>query len=269
MDEIDDTLSIGELAAAGGTTRRALRHYDEIGLLVPAHRTRSGYRRYTPQDARRLGRIQTLAALGLPLRTILAVLAGDDRGELLKAVMRRGTQAEAELSECQRRRENLRQAAVSLEQGGDDAFEITLDALREASLNSVIQTTIPIFAYHDLELVHDHLVEVFGLRPGAMARDTTGNAVHAEVSAPDGSVIWLHRHAPEHGLISPAELPAATGAVTVLVDDVDEHYRRAVDAGAHIDYRPADQDYGLREYGACDPEGGRWYFAHRTDRGGR
>jgi DNA-binding transcriptional MerR regulator len=34
--------SIGELVRESGTTVRALRHYDEIGLLSPGERTTSG-----------------------------------------------------------------------------------------------------------------------------------------------------------------------------------------------------------------------------------
>jgi uncharacterized glyoxalase superfamily protein PhnB len=47
----------------------------------------------------------------------------------------------------------------------------------------------------------------------------------------------------------------------VFVDDVDAHYERVTTAGATVDGPPADRDYGQREYGARDPEGGRWYFA--------
>mgnify|MGYP006174174009 CR=1 FL=1 len=44
------------------------------------------------------------------------------------------------------------------------------------------------------------------------------------------------------------------------VDDVDAHYEQARGAGAEIEYEPMDQPYGVREYGAIDPEGHRWAF---------
>jgi hypothetical protein len=53
MDTTERMLSIGELARSTGMTRRALRHYDAIGLLVPAHRTEGGYRRVAPSIAAR------------------------------------------------------------------------------------------------------------------------------------------------------------------------------------------------------------------------
>jgi DNA-binding transcriptional MerR regulator len=76
--------SIGELARASGLTVRALRHYDEIGLLRASERTASGHRRYTEPDLRRLYRVRALRALGLSLKEIAGVLAGtaDDLGTM-------------------------------------------------------------------------------------------------------------------------------------------------------------------------------------------
>ena len=53
----------------------------------------------------------------------------------------------------------------------------------------------------------------------------------------------------------------ATQNLYVDVDDVDEHYARAVKAGATIIEEPKDTFYGARRYGAEDLEGHRWYFA--------
>jgi uncharacterized glyoxalase superfamily protein PhnB len=119
---------------------------------------------------------------------------------------------------------------------------------------------IPILAYHDIQAVHDYLVDVLGFASAEVERSPSGAVVHAEVRTPDGSRIWLHRHDPEHGLVSPAGV-LPTGGVVVIVDDVDAHYEQARKRGAAIDYPPTDQDYGLREYGARDPEGGVWYVA--------
>ncbi|HEV7933726.1 MAG TPA: MerR family transcriptional regulator [Actinomadura sp.] len=76
--------SIGELARASGLTVRALRHYDEIGLLRASERTASGHRRYTEPGLRRLYRVRALRALGLSLKEIAGVLAGtaDDLGTM-------------------------------------------------------------------------------------------------------------------------------------------------------------------------------------------
>jgi DNA-binding transcriptional MerR regulator len=44
------TWTIGQLAKRTGVSVRALRHYDEIGLLSPVGRTESGYGLYVGED---------------------------------------------------------------------------------------------------------------------------------------------------------------------------------------------------------------------------
>ena len=44
------------------------------------------------------------------------------------------------------------------------------------------------------------------------------------------------------------------------VDDADAHHTQAVEQGAAIVEAPISQPYGVREYGARDPEGHPWYF---------
>ena len=51
---------IGALAAATGLSVRALRHYDEIGLLAPSGRSEAGHRLYSTSDVERLYRIRLL-----------------------------------------------------------------------------------------------------------------------------------------------------------------------------------------------------------------
>lgn len=67
--------TIGRLAQATRTTVRALRHYDQIGLLRPTERTQNGHRRYGPDDLRRLYRIRALRTFGLSLDEIATALA--------------------------------------------------------------------------------------------------------------------------------------------------------------------------------------------------
>jgi DNA-binding transcriptional MerR regulator len=70
-----DLVKIGEFARRAGTNLRTLRYYEEIGLLVPAHRSSGGFRYYRPTDVHRLRMVQTLQELGLPLERIRDLLA--------------------------------------------------------------------------------------------------------------------------------------------------------------------------------------------------
>lgn len=69
------TWRIGEIAELTGLTRRALRHYDDLGLLVPSSRGVGDYRLYDERDLIRLLQIQNLKALGLSLTEIAAALS--------------------------------------------------------------------------------------------------------------------------------------------------------------------------------------------------
>src|SRR5882724_4006984 len=61
---------VKEVAELSGVSVRALHHYDELGLLVPAGRTSAGYRLYDDDDLLRLQQILIGRELGLSLEEI-------------------------------------------------------------------------------------------------------------------------------------------------------------------------------------------------------
>lgn len=68
-----------------GVTSRTLRHYDAIGLLMPAYVGINGYRFYEQPQLLRLQQVLLLRELGLSLETIAEVLTGQrDRVEALR-----------------------------------------------------------------------------------------------------------------------------------------------------------------------------------------
>ncbi|WP_329494298.1 MerR family transcriptional regulator [Kitasatospora herbaricolor] len=64
---------IGELALATGATPRALRHYEQAGL-ISSERAHNGYRVYGERTAVRVGNIRRLLAAGLTLDDVQAFL---------------------------------------------------------------------------------------------------------------------------------------------------------------------------------------------------
>lgn len=77
---------IGEAASRLGVSERALRYYQQIGLLTPSARTAGGLRRYSLGDLERVGRIRELQdLLGFNLDEIRSVLATEDRRQHLRA----------------------------------------------------------------------------------------------------------------------------------------------------------------------------------------
>jgi Hg(II)-responsive transcriptional regulator len=67
-------MKIGELGAAAGVPAATVRYYERRGLLAPATRTRSGYRQYAAEDARRLRFIKHAQQLGYSLEEIQQML---------------------------------------------------------------------------------------------------------------------------------------------------------------------------------------------------
>ena len=97
--------SIGEFARLGAVSIRALRHYDEIGLLLPVEVDPvTGYRSYSAKQLRQLNRIVALKDLGLTLGQIRKLLDGITVDELRGMLLLRRAQLEREL---QRQRHHL------------------------------------------------------------------------------------------------------------------------------------------------------------------
>ncbi|MGN8051305.1 MerR family transcriptional regulator [Curtobacterium sp. 22159] len=67
-------MHIGELAERAGMSLRTIRHYDEVGLLVPTGRTSGGFRVYTEQDLERLLVIRRMKPLGFTLEEMAELL---------------------------------------------------------------------------------------------------------------------------------------------------------------------------------------------------
>src|SRR5260370_10182044 len=89
-------LRIGTFSRGGRVSVKALRHYEAIGLLKPAHVDgATGYRSYEPSQLDDLHRPMVLRALRLPLDRIRALLQDDPSPELMRHLLaeRRATPA--------------------------------------------------------------------------------------------------------------------------------------------------------------------------------
>jgi MerR family transcriptional regulator, thiopeptide resistance regulator len=127
VSDDEPLIQIGELAAAVGLTVRTLHHYDHIGLLVPAQRSQSGRRLYSPQGVRRLYRIVALRRLGLGLAEIGSLL--DASPDLAQAVRGHLEQVEAQLELGRRLRVTLTRILELLDSGHDPGRDEFIDAI--------------------------------------------------------------------------------------------------------------------------------------------
>ena len=70
--------TVKEISELIGISIRALRYYDEIGLLVPTDRTDAGYRLYDEEALEKLRAILFLKELDIPLDTIKEVVNAEN-----------------------------------------------------------------------------------------------------------------------------------------------------------------------------------------------
>jgi len=125
-------VGIGAAAEKAGVSQRALRYYQELGLLTPRGCTPGGLRRYSEDDLARVARIRQLQILlGLNLDEIAIVLRGEDRmAEIRVAYHDEGTSG-AERRELVRESLVLQQdlrATVEAKRQGIEGFLTDLDA---------------------------------------------------------------------------------------------------------------------------------------------
>ncbi|MEU9591703.1 MerR family transcriptional regulator [Streptomyces sp. NPDC048193] len=127
------TVLISELAERTGVSARALRHYEDRGLLVPA-RNSSGYRDYSASDVVRVAQIRRMLSAGLGTSVIRRYLDCVRTGEHgmsldmcpglraeLDSLAGRLAAEQAELREKQRRLSELAATGDPARRAGADA----------------------------------------------------------------------------------------------------------------------------------------------------
>ncbi len=109
------------------------------------------------------------------------------------------------------------------------------------------------YLYGDYELP-DFLGSVFGAQEIERHEVPGKRQAHVEVRVGDSVIIVEAGAAPVYG-----ESP--TASVYVYVEDVDDAYARALDAGAVSVDPPSDKPYGERSCGIRDPSGNTWWVS--------
>jgi uncharacterized glyoxalase superfamily protein PhnB len=115
----------------------------------------------------------------------------------------------------------------------------------------------PYLLYEDLRGAWQWLEKAFGFKLRHPV--PTGDVSHVEMAVGDDGVIMMGQPGTDYR--NPKHLGHHTQYLYVRVTDLDQHFERAVAAGAVIIEKPADQPYGDRRCAVEDPEGHCWYFA--------
>lgn len=202
MDD-DTTLTIGELSRRSRLSLKALRLYDELGLLRP-HTVdpATGYRHYRPEQAERARRIGLLRRVGMPLAEIAVVLERGDADELRRW-----------WADTQRQHEEragvVRYLETVLGGTGRPVFEVRtrwVDEVKVATLSRrVLQPDLPVFIPAALGILRRHLAEA-----GAVAEDVDWTVYHGLASTDSEALVEVC--VPFTGAVEPA------GEVAVRVE---------------------------------------------------
>lgn len=102
-----ELLTVAEVGRRTGLTRKALRLYEEMGLVEPAGRTDAGYRLYDDEALRRIELVNRAKVLGLSLAEaeefihVAEGCCGENHPQLAKLV-------QGKLAETEQRIEELR-----------------------------------------------------------------------------------------------------------------------------------------------------------------
>jgi DNA-binding transcriptional MerR regulator/effector-binding domain-containing protein len=168
--------TIGEFAALGRVSVRMLRHYDAIGLLVPADvDERTGYRRYAIEQLPLLLRIAELRELGVGLERIAEMSGADDADAALHAVL---VERRAEL-----------EASVAGDRARIGRIERRLRLLEGTTMSNVI--------YRNVEPVTVYAARDYA--PG-MGPENVGSVVGSLIEALDRALVAAGRPLIEPGI---------------------------------------------------------------------
>ena len=105
---------------------------------------------------------------------------------------------------------------------------------------------------------------VLGARERMRMGGPDGKVGHAEVDIGDSVVMLADEH-PEIGALGPRSVGGTPVSLHVYVDDVDDVFKRAIDAGARELQAVEDRFYGDRLGTFEDPFGHRWSVATHVE----
>jgi DNA-binding transcriptional MerR regulator len=117
----DGLFSVAEVGRRTGLTRKALRHYEALGLVEPAMRTDAGYRLYDAEALRRIELVSRAKVLGLSLAEanefihVAEGCCGENHPQLAALVEGKLSETEHRIQELRSLRETLRSVLERLE----------------------------------------------------------------------------------------------------------------------------------------------------------
>lgn len=119
-------------------------------------------------------------------------------------------------------------------------------------------TVLPHAIYQDVDAAIVWLAKDFGFSEHYRYGDPTSGAQMQLGKA------WIMLRRARDGQAVPAKLGFGTQSLTVFVEDLEAHYRRAKGAGAKLLEELHETEYGELQYAAEDLDGHHWLFSRHA-----
>jgi DNA-binding transcriptional MerR regulator len=229
-------LRIGDFARLSQTTVKALRFYDEIGLLKPTSVDRTtGYRYYAPHLLTRLNRILALKELGFSLAEVAALVQTDLSDEQVRhslvrkraELSQRITREQAQLAQVDAWLQQLRGSAGA----GSGAAADPLVVLKQTPVQLVASVRAVLASYDEAEELFNELQHHLRRHQRSGQRAAIWHAcAHSGAQIDCEVLIWLNQRVPEKGRVRVYELPASTAASVIHQGEdetIEQSYRVA------------------------------------------
>jgi PhnB protein len=125
-------------------------------------------------------------------------------------------------------------------------------------------TLTPYLAVEDATAAIEFYERAFGAKEQVRMDSPDGKIAHAELDIGDSKVM-LADPFPQFQAKPPKELGGTSVSLFVYVENVDEVFQQAVDAGATATMDPEDQFWGDRFGSVTDPFGHSWQIATHVE----
>lgn len=118
-------------------------------------------------------------------------------------------------------------------------------------------TITPYLLVRNAAAAMDYYAKAFGAVEIERYAMPDGRIMHADMKIGD-SHFMLADENPEAGFVGPETVGGTTFGMALYVDNVDEMFNRAIDAGGKVQRALANQFYGDRNGTLTDPFGHKW-----------
>ena len=125
-------------------------------------------------------------------------------------------------------------------------------------------TITPYLLVRNAAAAMDYYTRAFGAVEVDRFQQPDGRIGHADMKIGDSHFMLADEY-PEMGYVGPQSLGGTTFGIALYVENVDELFQRAIDAGGTVQRALADQFYGDRTGTLIDPFGHKWTISTHVE----